>query len=214
MKKMVLVLVLIAGAVFAYAQASLPNYQAVSGSWSMIGGRLHQTDERARLARVNIRVPQASDIMTYEFDAKYEGGAEDGHAGFGIHVYVDNAFPREAWGAGRSILLWLNYDERPLTSDIPKGFSAQVYRSLSNTDMRLIESIDLNEFFYYVTDDDLKLAWPVKIVINSNSGEVRVYDPVDPTYFYYFNLNRSYLPLRGDWVVLRTNGFKASFTAQ
>ncbi|MCL2243554.1 MAG: hypothetical protein FWC03_03690 [Treponema sp.] len=214
MKKMVLALVLITGAVFAYAQANLPNYQAVSGRWSMIGGRLQQTDERARLARLNVRVPQASDIMTYEFDAKYEGGAEDGHAGFGIHVFVDNAFSREAWGAGRSVLLWLNYDEKPLTSDIPKGFSAQVYRSLSNTDMRLVESIDLNEFFYYVTDNDLLQAWPIKIVINSNTGETRIYDPVDSTIYYYFYLDRSYLPLRGEWVVLRTNGMKASFTAQ
>ena len=213
MKKMVLALVLITGGVFAYAQA-LPDYRPVSGSWSLRGGRLHQTDEKARLARVNIPVHQASDIMTYEFDARYEGGAEDGHAGFGIHVFVDNAHPREAWGAGRSFLLWLNYDEKPLSSDIPKGFSAQIYRSLSNTDMRLIDSIDLNDFFYYVTDNDLTLAWPVKIVINSNSGEVRVYDPGDPTYYYYFGLDRSYLPLKGEWVVLRTNGFKASFAAR
>ena len=214
MKKMALAFLLIASGVFVYAQANLPEYYPVSGSWSVKDGRLYQTDQNARIARVNIPAPQNSDIMAYEFDVRYEGGAEDGHAGLGMHVFVDSAHHREAWGAGKSFLLWLNYDEKPVTSGIPAGFSAQIYQSLSNTEMRLIRSIDLNDFFSPMTEDDLDLIWPVKIVIYSNTGEIRVYDPIDPDLFYSMNLDRSVLPLRGEWVILRTNGLNASFAAQ
>ena len=213
MKKMVLALILATGGVFVFANG-ISEYYPVSGTWSLSGGRLHQTDENARIARVNIPFSQRSDILTYEFNARYEGGAEDGHAGFGIHVFADSAHPREAWGAGRSFLLWLNYDEKPLSSNIPAGFSAQIYRSISNSEMQLIDSVDLNQYFWYTTYEDLNLIWSFKIVIYSNTGEIRVYDPTDPTLYYYVYMDKSYLPLRGDWVILRTNGFKASFAGR
>jgi hypothetical protein len=74
--------------------------------------------------------------------------------------------------------------------------------------MDLIDSVDLNEYAY-VLDQNLTSQVPVKIWANGDTGEVRVYDPTDLSYYYYF-----YLPtkgLRGNWISLRTNDLKLSF---
>jgi hypothetical protein len=198
-------------AVSLFAQV-LPQHQFASGNWSLSGNRLYQNDANARLAKVNMLIPQ-SGTMVYEFNVKYEGGIEDGHGGFGIHVFVDAPHPRESWGAGNSILLWLNYDENPVTPGFIRGFSAQVYRSRSNTQMDLLESYDLNWALDFITWDDLAYPVPVKIWVNGNTGEIRVYDPSDPILadYWYFYIPQRDLPLRGDWIAIRTNGMSVSF---
>jgi hypothetical protein len=145
MKRIVLVLCLLGAAAALFAQVNLPEYRFASGNWSLSGQYLYQNDAKAGLAKMNARAPQ-SGPMLYEFDAKYENGAEDGHGGFGLHIFVDSAFNAASWGAGNSYLLWLNYDENPISKDIPKGLSAQVYRSHSNSWMQLVQSYDLNRY--------------------------------------------------------------------
>ena len=153
--------------------------------------------------------------MIYEFNVRYEDGIQDGHGGFGIHVFANDVLNRgDAWGSGTSYLLWLNYDEKPITKGIPRGFSAQIYRSYSNSRMELVESYDLNQYAYLLTYDNCAAnPVPAKIWIDGNSGEVRVYDPTDPALlnYFYFYLPRGSVPLRGNWVSLRTNGLKLSF---
>jgi hypothetical protein len=211
MKRIVLALVLIAAGAVLYAQVNLPEYRFVSGNWAVSGQRLYQNDANARLAKINVRIPQ-NNAMVYEFDARYEGGAEDGHGGFGLHIFVDSPHNRASWGAGSSYLLWLNYDEKPLRKDIPAGLSGQVYRSYSNSRMDLVQSFDLNQYADLLTDENL--AYPVhfKIYANGNTGEIRVYDPTEESVYYLLNLNKKELPLKGNWVTLRTNGMKMSFT--
>ena len=211
MKRMVLVLALLAVGTLVFAQADLPEHRFVSGRWALSGDRLYQNDENARLAKVNIRVPQEG-AMIYEFDARYEGGAEDGHGGFGFHVFVDAPHNNVSWGAGQSYLIWLNYDEKPLIKDIPAGLSAQIYRSVSNSQMDLIQSYNLNEYADLLTYENLAEPIPFKIIVNGNTGEVQVYDPTENNeYYYVLNLgNRT--PLRGNWLVLRTNGMRVSFS--
>ena len=212
MKRFVLFLLVLGVGVSLFAQVQLPEYHFASGSWFFIGDRLYQNDAGARLAKVNIRAPQ-SGPMIYEFNARYEDGAQDGHAGFGIHIFVDNVINSASWGSGVSYLLWLNYDEHPITKGIPAGFSAQVYRSYTNSRMDLVESVDLNQYAYLLTDENLSQPVPFRIWVDGNTGEVRIYDPTDPDdgfYFYYF-IDRKDLPLRGNWVSLRTNGVKLSF---
>jgi hypothetical protein len=208
MKKSFFLMLLAVLAVSLFAQAQLPEYHFASGSWLFSGERLYQNDARARLAKINIRIPQ-SDLMLYEFDARYESGAEDGHGGLGLHIFADSALNRASWGAGRSYLLWLNYDERPANRDIPSGLSAQVYRSYTNSRMDLVQSFDLNYYAELLTQENL--AYPVhfKIFVNSNTGEIQVYDPTVEDVYYVLNLD---LPSRGDWIALRTNGLTASFT--
>ena len=212
MKRIVLVLALLAVGTFVFAQVNLPEHRFVSGNWGFSGQRLYQNDARAGLAKMNIRVPQQG-AMLYEFDVRYEGGAEDGHGGFGLHIFVDAAYNAVSWGAGQSYLLWFNYDEKPLNKDIPAGLSAQVYRSYDNSRMDLVDSYDLNYYADLLTDDNLSQPVPFRITVDGDTGEVRVYDPTltDGTY-YLLNLDRRDLPLRGDWVVLRTNGIQMSFS--
>jgi hypothetical protein len=211
MKRIALVMLLLAAGTVLYAQVNVDEYRFVSGNWAITGNRLYQNDAAARLAKMNIRVPQ-SEPMLYEFDARYEGGAEDGQGGFGLHIFVDSAYNSASWGAGNSYLLWLNYDEKPVSKGIHKGLSAQIYRSYTNSRMDLVQSFDLNHYADQLTDENL--AYPVhfKIYADPNSGEIRVYDPTEPDSYYVLNVNRRDLPLKGNWVVLRTNGMRMSFT--
>jgi hypothetical protein len=212
MKRLVLFLAVIAVSAAAYAQSAFPQYTVAAGSWNFLGNRLYQTDQRAGLAKVNIQVPQEGPML-YEFNARYESGAEDGHGGFGIHVFADQVINAPSWGSGRSYLLWLNYDENPVNPRIPAGLSAQVYRSFSNSYMELIDSVDLNEYADIVTEEDLDYPVPFRILVDGSGGEVRVYDPADPDLedYFYFYINSRDLPLKGNWVSLRTNGVNLSF---
>jgi hypothetical protein len=212
MKRLVFFLLVIGLTISAYAQAQVPEHRFAAGSWSFVGSRLYQNDARAGLAKVNLRVPQ-SGPMVYEFNGRYEGGAEDGHGGFGLHVFDDVVYNGPSWGSGNSYLLWLNYDENPTNRSIPRGLSAQVYRSRSHSRMDLVESVDLNQYTSALTSANLAYPVPFKVEVNGNTGEVRVYDPTDPALsdYYYFYIDRRDIPLRGDWVALRTNGMKLSF---
>jgi hypothetical protein len=213
MKRIVFLLAVICLTSLVYAQSnSIPDYQAASGRWAPSGGRLYQNDEGARLAKINVRAPQ-SGAMVYEFNARYESGAEDGHGGFGLHVFADTAYNSASWGSGKSYLLWLNYDEKPLSRQIPSGLSAQIYRSYTNSRMDLLESVDLNEYASLLTQDNLSAPVPFRIVVDGSTGEVRVYDPTDPNLenYRYFYIDRKDIPLNGNWVALRTNGMRLSF---
>jgi len=210
MKRMVLVLALLAAGTLVFAQVNLPEHTFVSGRWAISGNRLYQNDASAGLAKMNIRVPQ-SGAMIYEFNARYEGGAEDGHGGFGLHIFADSAYNQVSWGAGNSYLLWLNYDEKPSNKAIPAGLSAQVYRSRTNSQMDLVQSYDLNGLADQLTYEDISAIVPFKIVADGNTGEIQVYDPTDDTTYYEFYVDRKDLPLKGNWAVLRTNGVKLSF---
>jgi len=212
MKRFVLLLAVMLVAASLFAQVQLPEHQFAAGQWGFVGPRLYQNDVRAPLAKMNLRAPQ-SGPMIYEFNVRYEDGLQDGHGGFGLHVFADSAYNGASWGVGKSYLLWLNYDERPVTRGFPSGFTAQVYKSLTNTQMNLVENFDLNWALDYITWNDLMHSVPVKIWINGDTGEVRVYDPSDPALatYWVFNIDRRDLPLRGNWVALRTNGVKLSF---
>jgi hypothetical protein len=213
MKRGILFLLVFGVTAVLFAQVNLPEYRFASGSWNISGQRLYQNDVRSRLAKVNIRVPQ-NGALVYEFDVRYESGAEDGHGGFGLHIFGDKALNAASWGSGNSYLLWLNYDENPVNKkNIPAGLSAQVYRSYTDSWMELVQSYDLNNYAHLLTADNL--AYPVyfKILADGNTGEVQVYDPVDSSgeTYYTLSLDRKDLPLKGDWIALRTNGIKLSF---
>jgi hypothetical protein len=212
MKRFVLSLLVLGMAASLFAQVQLPEYHFASGSWGFIGSRLYQNDIHSGLAKANIRIPQAGP-MIYEFNARYEDGVQDGHGGFGLHIYADSYYNGPSWGSGKSYLLWLNYDEKPISRSIPTGFSAQVYKSTSFSQMELVESVSLNQYMPLLTWENLAEPISFRIWVNGDTGEVRVYDPSDPDLadYYYFYIDRKDLPLRGNWLALRTNGIKLSF---
>lgn len=191
-----------------------PGTMAAWGDWSFEGTRLVQKDSETGIAKFVIPVTQAG-TMTYSFNVKYvDGVLEDGHGGFGIHIFADSVGKGYAWGAGNSYLLWLNYDENP--RDVTAGLSAQVYKSTSDSEMELLVDYDLNWVIEklagmgYTVDQVLSQPIPIKIVVNGNTGDVKFYDPIVENYVYTFKLPISH-PLFGNYVALRTNGMSVSF---
>jgi len=215
MKRFVFFIMVMGIAMSVFAQAEVPEYTFASGSWRFIGSRLYQNDAGARLAKVNFKAPQ-NGLMLYSFNLRYEGGGEDGHGGAGIHIFADRIINKASWGVGKSYLLWLNYDKKPLSKKIPAGLSAQVYRSISNSRMELIYSIPLTDYERFLTKENLAYPISFRIIANGDTGEVRIYDPTDPDnrkYLYFF-IDKKDLPLKGNYVALRTNGIKLSFALE
>ena len=231
MKKFILcVLVLCAvsgGLVFAQTVAednfsSIGKWQTAGGSWKA-NGRLVQGDSKASIAVINRQISQDG-VYQVEFSIKYAAGgykdmkeAAQGkfHAGFGLHIGVDKpAAPQRAWGNGKSYLLWLNLDTTVPKSSPHYGFRGQVYRSVTNTDMRLMKdyNVEVLPLQKALSTIENSIGWsvPVKIIINTNDGEIRVYDPTVPGYYYFFYLDPKLL--KGSWLSLRTNKLSAEFS--
>lgn len=194
---------------FVFSQSVLPEHQFAAGKWDLKGNRLYQNDTEHGLAKINIKVPQ-SGRMRYRFNARFEGGLEDMHGGFGIHIFADSVYPRASWGSGNSYLLWLNFDANPVLDEIPRGLSAQVYRSYSHSYMELMKSVDLNRYGYILDNASMDAFLPIDIIVNGNTGEVRIKNPLSDSTYFTMDL-RNTRPLRGSWIALRTNGMAASF---
>ena len=246
----VFVVVLLLFASLVYAQtvverssfSNMQGWRAGGGDWVTSGGRLVQRNERAALARIDKRI-DAGGVYQIDFDIRYVDGGyaserdmRNGyyHAGFGVHVGVaDPPLGRTAWGNGESYLLWLNLDTRPQTRrNHPEhyGFRAQVYESVSHSQMGLWESRAAREMFgdpvmsvdliqalrnygvnFSINDliDYLDRDVPVSIRVNTRTGEIGVKDPTAPIRF-YFTVDNPRL-VRGDYVSLRTNALSASY---
>lgn len=182
-----------------------PSY----GSWVGMNGRLYQNDVNNPLAKINFKIPQ-SGTMEYQFNVRYQGGGfSDMKGGFGIQVFVDNAFHGKSWGDGNSYLLWLNYDNNPNAYG-GSGFRAEVYQSTSATDMHIVPSLDYPLNPSVLTRSNVSTIVPVKIIVNGDTGNVKVYDPTTSTpYYYQFTLPTT--PGKGQYVALRTNSLSVSF---
>ena len=202
------------------------------GDWKVNIGRLLQDDEETGLAQIHVPVNHRG-RMQIEFTVRYkEGGYNDGtvengpyHGGFGIHVGSDGApMGKVAWGNDESYLLWLNLDTRSATArkwPFHLGFRAQVYESDSHSKMDVVRAlnIDILDALGVSMEDViasgvfwkyLNMDVPIKIVLDTESGKVKVYDPsIDPReygfeYAYIFNLDPSVLR-KGRYLSLRNN---------
>ena len=218
---------------FATLGEWVPGY----GEWGIRGGMLVQRDTDTGLARIDRMVAPSGVAQSGEFEVsfkvRYEAGgfksqaalqAEQLHAGFGIHIGVENPpLGRVAWGAGNSYLLWLNLDTRVETAMNAReflGFRAQVYRSTKNSGMALESAYNvdilaaLNAYGINMSLQDLaaftEAPVQIKIRVNFDTGRIMVMDPTNPTIWFYFDVDRSVL--RGNYISLRTNGLAASFS--
>lgn len=184
------------------------NISPAYGDWQMSGSRLYQNDLNAGMAKASLPVEQKG-TMVYEFSVKYVDGIQDGMGGFGIHVFVDKPAAGKAWGEGESYLLWLNYDENPVSSDVPAGLSAQIYKSDSDSRMSLVQAVSLKSIEPVIAKY-MNYSLPVKLVIDSKTGMAKIYDPFKENYVYKFALGTDF-PADGDFVSLRTNSLGVSF---
>ena len=218
--------VLSVGTVFAQSVvaddnfSSLGSWQAAGGAWKA-DGRLVQGDAQAPIAQIRRQLPQ-SGVYEMNFTIAYAAGGYKNmqealqgkyRAGFGVHIGIDKASPGRSWGNGKSYLLWVNLDTLVPRNSPHFGLRGQVYQSRSDVDMTLmdknnVEIMPITAAINYLGKIPGQ-AFPVRLVINTNDGEIRVYDPADPSYYYYFYLDPKLL--KGSWVSLRTSKLSAAF---
>ena len=215
-----------AGTVFAQSVvaddsfASIGSWRAAGGTWRA-DGRLTQADAQAPIAQIVRQLPQ-SGVYEVEFTITYAAGGyrseQDARrdiyrAGFGLHIGIDRPSGVLSWGNGNSYLLWVNLDTEVPRTSRHYGLRGQIYRSRTDTDMTLMDDFNVEILPLAQALDTvggmLNQAVPVRLRINTNDGEVRVYDPTDPGYYYYFYLEPRLL--RGSWISLRTSKFSAAF---
>jgi hypothetical protein len=182
----------------------------IHGDWEISGNRLYQNNTNTSIAKAWLAYPQEG-MVDYNFNIRLEEGLwDDGHAGVGIHLFVDKPSRGFSWGEGHSYLLWLNYDRNPGSDVIPRGLSAQVYRSDANHKMVLLQSYDLSSVEKVVMGFPADTLLPVKITVDGRTGMVRVYDPLNAALSYPIRLGNT-RPLKGSYVTLRTNSGGFSF---
>ncbi len=211
MKKLALLLC-IASIMFVIPLSAIDLYSPMAewGDWELQSGRMYQNDDHTSSSRIHWEIEQEGKML-YNFNVRYEGGGtEDLHGGFGIHIFVDKPSRGFAWGDGNSYLLWLNYDADPAGGNVPAGLSAQVYKSKSNSTMELVQSISLKNYEYLLTRQNLGYSLPIKLLVDGNTGDAWIYDPINPTTRYRFNLGAD-SALSGDYISLRTNSLAVSF---
>ncbi len=209
MKKVALIVLFVILVLPACLFAS-DDYGFTYGDWEIKGDRLYQEDADTGIAKAWLAYPQ-SGVVEYNFNVGLEDGLfEDGHAGFGIHIFVDKPAKGYSWGEGKSYLLWLNYDKKPSSKDIPAGLSVQVYKSNANWDMDLIQSIDISYLEKALMTAPKGTKLPIKIVADGRTGLLKIYDPLKVGAYYPLKLDIS-KPLTGAYVTLRTNSGAFSF---
>ena len=200
----------------SFDTSSLSKWIKVSGDWVVINGRLVQRDTNEKIAMITIPVKQ-SGKMLYQFDFKYIKGAEDDYAGFGIHICVNNPSRKRSWGNGRSVLGWITWD--PKHYGYP-GLYIQVYKSYGPVSMGLYPGLfpdpdplkdgDLYPIKEeYLNPEYLNYTIPVKVMIDTETGKGKFYDPANPDKYYYpFDLGG---PIgSGSYFTFRTNSVSVS----
>ncbi len=195
-----------------FSSGPLPaGWIPAAGSWQVKDGKLLQADAKDYMAVLNIPCEQ-SGVMQYEFQLEYVDGMQDDYGGFGFHIFVNDPSRGRAWGNGTSALLWLTWDK----AAYGPGVFAQAYWSTGPTQMGLYPPRDIKKAggnlglpAAYVRPEFLKVTIPVKIVVDTKAGELKVYDPLDMNFFYRF---KAPLPIRsGKYIGLRTNSLAVKF---
>jgi hypothetical protein len=214
MKRLWLVfcLAILIAPVLLFAQ-NLGDWKATYGDWKMINGRLTQLNLKAGMAMANVYLPQ-SGVMQYEVDVRYLGGLEDEYGGFGFHVFVDKPHSRKSWGSGKSYLFWLTYDPEAYGGG---GVYGQAYKSKTrktHSNMNLLHKGNAYGIpASYLSKIDItklnKYYIPIKIIVDGDTGIVKVYDPIVANYYYRFSLGGALG--KGLYVSVRTNSLAASF---
>ncbi len=193
---------------------TMSGWTPAYGNWKIVDGRLAQLNTKAGKAKISRYVPQ-SGLMQYEFNVRYIDGGEDQYAGFGIHVFVSKPHKGLAWGEGRSFLLWVTYDPKAYDGT---GFYGQVYKSVTSSYMYLMKGYHIEipqsikvggKVYVYLDPKYVNYNIPIKFTIDSNTGDVKIYDPLIPNWVWKFNLGGP-VP-KGSYVTLRTNSLAVSF---
>ena len=196
---------------FADSFEYLGEWEPLSGKWVATDGELRQEDVSERIAGIS-RIVRQEGILVYEFDVRYLSGLEDLYAGFGIHILVDKPTGLRSWGQNQSYLFWLTYDVQAYQTE---NVFAQVYKSRGPT---LMEYYNMRGDEYPIPAEILSVtALPetskstvhVKLMIDTTTGNGRLYNPIRPDSYYDINLGSA--PGAGMYIALRTNSVALAF---
>jgi len=163
------------------------------GAWQIVDGRLAQTDGDALLAGATANVGR-SGITEYSFDVAYHGGGEDNSGAFG--VIVDGFAIGLVWdpvNKGGSGLYAEVYTANGLHEYAGVTYSFEIPASL-------LAGISVQTV--------VNTTLPIRIRIDSSSGNVRVKDPRDATTWWTFTLGQA---LDGSTVGVGTSSLSATF---
>ena len=111
----------------------------LSGLWQTEPNRALQTDGASLSAKLEIPVAQSRAAHRYSFSARSTG---TGLVGLGLHAFVESSVKPEEFWAGTSVLVWLTRDPKHFGDNQAR---LQVYRSLSDTAMRLVKEVIVAE---------------------------------------------------------------------
>lgn len=199
--------------------ATMSGWMPVHGSWSAKGA-LVQSDTKTGLAMINRKLPQSGSYQL-DYTATYlDGGYTDQkaafmgkyHGGFGMHIGIDKPATSVSWGNGESYLLWFNLDTEVPESSPYYGLRAQVYKSVSNSVMNLMEDYNVEILPQDVVEanlDYLSVPLQVTMIVDTDSGEIQVFDPTEEDAYYSVYLDPAVL--KGSYVSFRTNALSMSF---
>lgn len=199
--------------------SSLSGWTPVHGTWKA-DNALIQSNIKTGLAMINRKLPQ-SGVYQLEYTASYlSGGFADQraadmgkyHAGFGLHIGIDKPAKGPSWGNGKSYLLWFNLDTIVPPTSAFYGLRAQVYKSVSNSIMTLMSEYNeelipadlIQENIPYLSE-----SLYFKMIVDTDSGEVKVFDPTLEDHYYSLYLEPSLL--KGSYIALRTNTVSIAF---
>ena len=114
------------------------------GDWSIKNGIAEQNDEDAFYAKLATPLIQEKGVFTYTFSAKSDARGR-GWVGIGLHVFTPKSYTLKGYGSGDSLCVWLTRDPAHLSSDITR---IQLYRSVSDWDMKLLDEVPVEESIY------------------------------------------------------------------
>lgn len=169
---------------------------------------------------INRKLPQ-SGVYQLEYTVSYlDGGFADAkaaamgkyHAGFGIHIGIDKAARNLSWGNGKSYLLWFNLDTTVPRASEHYGLRAQVYKSTSNSTMNLMKEYNEEVLPVEVVEESLDYlseALYFKMIVDTDSGEIQVFDPTLEDHYYSVYLDPAML--KGSYIAFRTNKVSVAF---
>ena len=184
-----------------------------SGEWLVTDGELRQEDVNEKIAGIS-RIVRQEGTLVYEFDVRYISGLRDSYGGFGIHILVDKPTGLRSWGQNQSYLFWLTYDVQAYQAE---NVFAQVYKSRGPTEMEYYfmrgdeYPIPTNIFSVTALPDASKVpdALHVKLMIDTKTGNGRLYNPNRPDSYYDISLGSALGT--GMYIGLRTNSVALAF---
>jgi len=186
--------------------ATLGQWQIASGQWQVNAqGSLIQANINNTMTHI-VRQVEQSGIVMYSFDLGYLGGIEDNYGGVGIHMLINNPTNVRSWGNGNSYLLWLTYD---IPNYNENKIFAQMYKSSNLTTMNMMHRGKAYPVFRLTIPPPEKLknyegrTVPVTIIINTNTGQGKVFHPFKSDTYYSFNIGGPVA--RGSYFSFRTN---------